>query len=96
MKLGRWSLSAEEIEMEAQNLSTALSVPLDPTYLPIYHLSRRSVTIALIGSIAGYAIYYRMKFGPWCAGMWYGSAPLRIILILFVNILFILRFKRVE
>ncbi|MDO9299946.1 MAG: hypothetical protein Q7T89_01120 [Anaerolineales bacterium] len=40
-----------------------------------------NILISFAGALGIYAAWYRIYVGDWCPAMWFGSAPLLIILI---------------
>lgn len=70
---------ANELAIQAaQMIGCATSpIPIPPVDSEIFENIFLSVVIAA----AIWAIYYRVKIGPWCPAMWFGTAPAFFILL---------------
>jgi len=83
---GRWSLDPAEINALAEQLAAAigcgcrLGAPRRP-------LAAKHLPVALAGSVALYALWFRLEVGPWCPAMWHGTAPPVFILAGFAILL---------
>lgn len=42
--------------------------------------------IALASGVGVYAIWYLFNVGPWCPAMWFGTAPLLMIGVVFLAV----------
>ncbi|MBI5547995.1 MAG: hypothetical protein HY901_29280 [Deltaproteobacteria bacterium] len=81
---GRWSLSEAEIGQLAERLAAEVGcsrqggAPSAPAPAAAIHL-----IAAALGAVALYALWFRMRVGPWCPAMWFGTAPPVFILASF-------------
>ncbi len=42
--------------------------------------------LALASGVGAYAVWYRLNVGPWCPAMWFGTAPLLMIGVVFFTV----------
>jgi len=87
---GWWSMSEAETLRLAERLSNEIGcerrggIPLSPA-------SAGRIAAAAIGAVVLYAAWFRFSIGPWCPGMWFGTAPPFFILTGFALLLGLFR-----
>ena len=87
---GWWSINESETRRLAERLSAEIGcecrggMPLNPA-------SAGHVAAAAIGAVVLYAAWFRFSVGPWCPGMWFGTAPPVFILAGFALLLGLFR-----
>lgn len=77
---GHWVMSRENAYQQAQDIATRVGCSVNEGRLPNSKMNLSNLAIALLTGFSVYAIYYRKSVGPWCPAMWFGSAPLVIVL----------------
>jgi len=90
-RTGKWSYDQGEIVALAGRLAAEIGCPVS-TGLLVQPANAVRVFLSAAGAVLIYALWYRIKVGPWCVAMWFGTAPIAIMLVAFLILLGILRF----
>lgn len=93
IQTGRWSHDQSEIHALADRLAATIGCTCERgrDELAASSTTAWQVLAAAAGALLVYAIWFRVSVGPWCAAMWFGTAPPVILLIAFGSLLGLLR-----
>jgi hypothetical protein len=90
-RTGKWSLDQSEIASIAEELARTLGCQLQAG-VRVYPVGLERSLLAGVGAVGLYALWFRATVGPWCAAMWFGTAPPVLIMIFFFSLRTLLRY----
>jgi hypothetical protein len=93
LRLGKESLEQADLESIGEKLALEIGCKLE-TDTPDGPVNLSYVPLALLGSIAIYAFWYRVTVGRWCPAMWGGTAPILIIIFSFISLMKISTYRK--
>jgi hypothetical protein len=88
---GKWSLDQEEMLSLAEQLARAIGCETK-SGLRVYSVGAQRLIVAGVIAVGLYAAWFRLRVGPWCPAMWFGSAPPLLIIVFFFTVRSVMRY----